>query len=325
MESKMFLGADIGGTHMRIGLVDAGGRVLEERKAFTEISLGGPRMCARLIAECRFLMEKSLAAGGRVAGIGLGVAGKIDHVLGRVLFSPNLPGMNDYPLGAEVREALKVPVVVENDANVFGFGENWLGKGRGIDNWIGFTLGTGVGGCLVLGKRIWHGDRLGFAAEIGHMVVFPGGPPCNCGLKGCLEAHSSGSALMKGVEEAASEGRLSKGRLYDLLRAGALTPEGVYECSREGDPVAKGLLNRMGWALGLAISNLFTVLGIGHAIIGGGVSAGWDEFIGPLRDSLEGHNRMLRPEEMVVERSVLGDDAAIWGAARMAMEAGSNT
>ncbi len=321
MEKKMFLGIDIGGTHMRIGLVDENGTIIDQRKVATEIHAGARHTTVRLVEECRVYMDEAERRGGRVVAVGLGVAGKIDHIRGRVLFSPNLPPMDGYPLAVEVQEALHVPVVVENDANVYGFGEYWVGKGKGIDNWIGLTLGTGVGGCLILDGRLWHGDNLGFAGEIGHMIIVPGGPGCNCGLQGCLEAHSSGSALLKGVDEAIARGALTGGDLFDRWKAGDLTPEGVYECAKEGDPVARRLFERMGWALGVGIASMFSILGIRHAIIGGGVSAGWDQFIGPLRESLARHNSMLSPEEMVVERSELGDDAAIWGAARMALEA----
>jgi glucokinase len=321
MKRKMFLGIDIGGTHMRVGLVDSEGKILEQRKVATESHAGAEHASRRLIQECRAYMEKAVRDGSEVAAVGLGVAGKIDHVRGVVQFSPNLPEMNGFPLGAEVQKNLGIPVVVENDANVYGFGEYWVGKGRDVDSWVGLTMGTGVGGCLILGKRLWHGDGLGFVAEIGHMIVQPGGPLCNCGMRGCLEAHSSGSALMKGVEEAVSDGRLTEGPVYERRQAGVLDPEGIYECAVEGDPLAKHLFHRMGWALGLAISNIFTLLGIRHAIIGGGVSAGWSQFIDPLRQSLIQNNSMLHRDEMVVEHSQLGDDAAIWGAARMAMEA----
>mgnify|MGYP000874280855 CR=1 FL=1 len=320
MSERMLLGVDVGGTHMRIGLVNGNGKILEQRKIATEVQAGAEHATGRLVHECRAFMEEAVKVGGAVEAVGLGVAGKIDHIEGTVLFSPNLPAMNGYPLGEEVRKRLGVPVVVENDANVYGFGEHWVGKGQNIDSWVGLTLGTGVGGCLMLERRLWHGDGLGFAAEIGHMIVQPGGPLCNCGLRGCLEAHSSGTALMKGAEEAVADGRLTRGALYELTRAGKLTPEKIYACASDGDAFAQGLFQRMGWALGLAISNVFTLLGIRNAIIGGGVSASWDQFIGPLRKSLTAHNSMLNPDEMVVERSDLGDDAAIWGAARMALD-----
>jgi glucokinase len=257
---------------------------------------------------------------GSVVGIGLGVAGKVDHRRGWVVFSPNLPAMKNYPFGPELEKTLGLPVLLENDANAFGIGETWIGAGRSIHNWVGLTLGTGVGGCLILGGKLWNGDDLGFVGEIGHMIVSPGGPRCTCGLDGCLEAHASGKALLEFVNAAALRGDLSGGPLFELWNEGKLNAPGVYRCSVVGDPIAKSAFARMGWALGLALANLFVVLGIHNAIIGGGVSAGWDQFIEPLGRSLAEHSKMLVVEDAVVQRSSLGDDAALLGAARLALQ-----
>jgi len=319
MANEMLIGVDLGGTHMRSALVDVEGQIILRRKTLSENSSGARRATERLIEECRALTESAARLGGRVAAVGLGVAGKIDRENGRVLFSPNLPALDGHPLAFELRDSLEVPVAMENDANAFGIGESWMGAGRGLDNWIGVTLGTGVGGCLVLGGRLWQGDKLGFVGEIGHMIVHPDGPRCACGQNGCLEAHASASALLEGVESAASRGTLAAGPLFDLWRARGLTAEKIFHCASQGDAVAQALFQRMGWALGLAFANLFRVLGIRHAVIGGGVSAGWDQFIIPLEKSMSQYSSMLDMEMCEVRRSALGDDAALLGSARLAM------
>lgn len=318
MGEPMVLGIDLGGTHMRVAVVDSNGEILRLGKIHSNIHLGARQACLRLISECRMLMDEARSLGGSVFGIGMGVAGKIDRHRGEVVFSPNLPAINGYLLGIELEKSLGLPVVMENDANAFGIGENWVGSGRGIANWVGVTLGTGVGGCLVFGGELWRGDDLGFVGEIGHMIVDPQGPSCACGLQGCLEAHSSAGSLMRAVEKAATDGLLSRGPLHDRWVKGALTAEGVYLSAKEGDPGARRLFHRMGWALGIALAGLFTVLGIRHAVIGGGVSAAWDEFIGPLRSSLAEHSSFLASEEMMVLRGALGDNAALLGAAKLA-------
>jgi glucokinase len=319
MAKEMVIGVDLGGTHMRTALIDLAGSILRRQKTATEISLGVQQTTQRLIAECRAQMDVARELGGTVVGLGLGVAGKVDHKRGWVIFSPNLPAMRDYPLGPEMETHLGLPVLMENDANVFGIGESWVGAGRGIPNWVGLTLGTGVGGCLILNGSLWSGDNLGFAAEIGHLIVHPEGPPCACGLNGCLEAHASGSALLQFVTDAASKGTLTSGQLYELWKDGKLNAMEIYRCSVAGDPLAKKAFVRMGWALGLALANLFTVLGIRTAIIGGGVSASWDQFIEPLWKSLTEHSSMLVVADAVIQRSALGDDAALLGAARLAL------
>lgn len=321
MTESMVLGVDVGGTHIRVALVSRAGVILERGKVPTEIHRGARHASMRIAAESRRLMDKASHHGASVVGLGIGVAGKIHRARGEVIFSPNLPAMNGYPLAMELRETLRVPVAMDNDANVFGVGESWLGSGRGIPNWIGVTLGTGVGGCLVLAGELWHGDDLGFAGEVGHMNVDPQGPPCACGLRGCLEAHSSAGALLRAVSEAARGDWLGCGPLYRRWMKGNLTAEGIYLSAREGDPLARELFRRMGWGLGIVLAGLFTVLGIRHAIIGGGVSAAWDAFAGPLRVTLEQYSSFLAPEEMVVERSALGDDAALLGAAKLAWRA----
>jgi|WetSurMetagenome_2_1015567.scaffolds.fasta_scaffold01556_2 glucokinase len=320
MGNHMVIGVDLGGTHLRTALVDLSGNLLERRKTTTDIALGVTQTAQKLVDECRAQMETARELGGTVTGIGLGVAGKVDRKRGWVIFSPHLPAMRDYPLGPEVEARLRVPVWVENDANVFGIGESWVGAGRGIPNWVGLTLGTGVGGCLFLEGRLWNGDELGFAAEIGHLIVHPEGPPCACGLRGCLETHASASALMEFVRNAAIRGELTSGPLYELWKDGKLKAGGIYQCSRAGEPLAQKAFARMGWALGLALANLFTVLGIRTAIIGGGVSAGWDQFIGPLHSSLAEHSSMLVVADARIQPSALGDDAALLGAGRLALQ-----
>ena len=320
MRNEMVIGVDLGGTHMRTALIDLSGNILRRQKTATDISHGVQQTTQRLIAESRAQMAAAGEFGGAVVGIGLGVAGKVDHKRGWVIFSPNLPAMKDYPLGPEIERSLGLPILMENDANAFGIGESWVGAGRGILNWVGLTLGTGVGGCLILNGRLWNGDDLGFSGEIGHLIVQPDGPQCACGLKGCLEAHASGSALLQFVTDAAINGALASGPLYELWNDGKLNAREIYQCSVAGDTVAKKAFSRMGWALGLALANLFTVLGIRTAIIGGGVSASWDQFIEPLRVSLAEHSSMLEVAGAVIQKSALGDDAALLGAARLVLE-----
>lgn len=320
MARPMVLGVDLGGTHMRVALVDQKGEILRREKAMVHIDRGAEQATRRLVDVCSHLGREAETLGGSVEALGVGVAGKIDARRGRVVFSPNLPAMNGHPLGTELQEGLRLPVILENDANAFGIGEGWVGSGRRVTNWIGLTLGTGVGGCLILGGQLWQGDGLGFSGEIGHMSVNPVGPICACGLRGCLEAHASAGALVRGVSDAVSHSRVPAGPLLDLWKTGSLSGAGIYVCARQGDLLARELFRRVGWALGIALAGLFTVLGIRHAIIGGGVSEGWDEFVGPMQSSLIEHCSFLAPHEMVVVRSELGDDAALLGAARLAWD-----
>lgn len=318
MNSKFVLGGDIGGTHMRVALTDENGQVFHLSRIATDVRAGIPDVVSRLVVQCRAAMAVAGSLGGRVGAFGLGVAGKIDRKLGAVVFSPNLPPLDGYALGNELEKVLSIPVFLENDADAYGVGESLMGAGRNIPHWIGLTLGTGVGGCVVLDGRLWRGDDLGFAGEFGHMIVDPRGPACACGLNGCLEAHSSSSALKNGVREAILRQELTDGPLFEASMVGSLTSEMIHEMAGQRDVLALQLFERLGWALGLAIAGLFSGLGIRHAIIGGGVSNAWDQFIAPLKSSLARHCRMLNPGEMEIRRCELGDSAALIGSAHLA-------
>ncbi len=313
----VYIGVDIGGTNLRAALVDANGKVLDSRRVGVRIDLGAESVSEDLAAQCMSLARAARKNKLHVGAIGLGVAGKIDGA-GTVLFSPNLPPLDGYPLGDELRERTKIPVFMENDANVFGLGEGFAGAAMGIDNWVGITLGTGTGGCVILGGNLWEGDGLGFCGELGHMIIEPEGPKCPCGSKGCLEAFASARALVTGAERLLTAIGAQSGPLYDLWRTRSLGAGSIYDCAKNGDPLSIALFEKLGWALGIAISNLFTVLGIRNAIIGGGVSAAWDLFIEPLESSLSQSISMLDPELAVVRRGTLGDNAALIGAARVA-------
>jgi glucokinase len=320
MERKMWIGIDVGGTHTRLALVDQDGNVRNVEKVRTEIERGNERAVSQLVEGCRRQIEAAQSFGARVVAVGVGIAGKLDRKGGRILFSPNLPSMRDFPLVELLGNAVGLPVVMENDANVFGVGESRAGKAKGVPNWVGLTLGTGVGGCLIFNGKLWRGDDTGTAGEIGHMIVDPSGPRCACGQKGCLEAHASGTALVDGAKQLHREGQLGGSPLEAKLEDGVLEPADVYAAACSGDPAARRLFQRMGWALGLALVNLFTVLGLERAVIGGGVSASWDQFEAPLRESLRRHSTMLDLDRLVVDRSTLGDLGPLLGAAFVAAE-----
>lgn len=314
------IGVDIGGTFIKMGLFDEKG----EKHAFERLpsnALGPPEILLEsLLQACRNLMDARRAHEGRVLAVGLGVAGKLDMREGRVVFSPNLPNMAGFPLARRLEDALGIPVFMENDANVFGLGELWAGQGRQVPNWIGVTLGTGVGGCLVAGGSLWLGDGLGFVGEIGHVIVDPSGPPCACGQTGCLEANASGSALTRGMTQAFHDGSPMPSWLREAIASGSLTPEHVDKAARAGHPHALDLFRRMGWALGLALGNLFTFLGIQTAIVGGGVSQAWDLFFPHLMETLRTTPRMLDPTKIRIYRTNLGSLAPLYGAAHLAWQ-----
>jgi len=320
------ISGDVGGTHVRLALINKKGTILSlVKKQVKEASKDDPYAFLKAVETwCKDLIAQAGKAEFNVIGVGLGVAGKIDYDRGAILFSPNLPHLNGVSVVSELSSALDLPVIIENDANAFGLGEGWIGSARDWENWLGITLGTGVGGCIVLNGELWRGDKnAGFSGEIGHTTIVPGGMPCNCGKKGCLEAYASESGLRRHVvSDIQDEWKNCVFKPtypdYYITNMNNITSKMLFEQAQAGDPYAKSLFDRFGEILGIAISNVFTTLGIFRAVIGGGVSNAWSAFFPSLEKALREHCSMVDFSKIVISKSFLGDKAALLGAARCA-------
>src|SRR5271165_3998058 len=194
------IGVDLGGTNLRIAAVDEQGTLVEKVTLGTKVSLGRDRVIDDMCDAIEHVLEKYRNS-ATLLGIGIGVPGIIDMQSGLLRESPNLPGWADYPVRAEIERRLKTVVILENDANVAALGEKWLGAAKDVDDMAMLTLGTGVGGGLVLRGSIWHGMN-GMAGEFGHTNVEPEGHPCGCGNRGCLEQYASATAVVRMAREA---------------------------------------------------------------------------------------------------------------------------
>lgn len=306
------IAADIGGTHVRSALVTEDGRIILQEKRPRIKGSTPEEIISDWINLVHHLEARAQGLGLRVIALGLGIAGKIDAREGRVIFSPNIPELNGFDLSSALKGRLSYPVAIDNDANVFGRGELWLGKGSRYKDFLGVTLGTGVGGCIALNGRIWTGSRgIGFAGEIGHTTIYPGGRLCMCGKLGCLEAYASEGGLVRYITDRG---------LYKDRGISDISAKKVYQMALSGDPTARRLFEELGTALGIAVANAFTLLGIRCAIIGGGVSNAWEAFYGSLFQATAEHCSMLSPKEIILEKSELGDSAALLGAARLALD-----
>jgi glucokinase len=259
-----------------------------------------------------------------LAGIGIGVPGIIDMDAGVLRESPNLPGWEDYPVRDEIERRLGTKVILENDANSAALGEKWLGAARDHDDMLMLTLGTGVGGGIVLGGRVWHGMR-GMAGEPGHITVEPDGPPCPCGNRGCLEQFASATAIVRMARAAIAQGESPM-----LARASGEDPEFgakvVYQAAVQGDRVAQEIFRRAGWALGIGLADLINLLNLPIYVIGGGVANSWDAFHPALLEEVRKRSFVYRataPEEprpgkeTIITRGLLGGEAGLFGAARL--------
>ncbi len=309
--TEAVLSGDIGGTHIRLAVVDTAGNIIRLIKVKIERSTGRSNLTKQLISSAQELIQWASTKNIKILGVGIGIAGKIDPSEGKVIFSPNLPEANGKNISKIVSEYTKCPVFIDNDANVFGRGEAWRGEGSKVRSWLGITLGTGVGGCIILNNKLWQGDKnIGFVGEIGHMTIYPDGFRCACGKRGCLEAYASEGGLLRRIAHDnlySSSGRIKSAKL-------------LYLKALEGDPVAVKLFEDFGRALGIAIANGFTLLGVRHAIIGGGVSQAWEVFKQSMFDAAYSNCSMLSSDQIFIVKSKLGDEAAILGAAKLVLD-----
>lgn len=305
------LALDIGGTKLAAGLVRPDGGVVGQ----DSIPTRGTGTAEALFADLIALADRVLASAGvqpsELAGIGVGCGGPMVYPEGVV--SPlNIPAWRDFPLRAALQERYRRPALVDNDAKALALGEHWVGAGRGARCLLGMVVSTGVGGGIVEDGRLIHGVR-GNAGHVGHVIAFPGGPPCGCGALGCVEGIASGSGLARRARLAQTQGLLS-----DL--PDDPTGEDVVMAARAGEPTAARLVEEAGIAVGRGIAAAAALLDLDRIVIGGGVALGTGELLlRPLRETLEQDARLdfTRGIEHVVMLSDLGLVAALAGAAAL--------
>jgi glucokinase len=309
------VGIDIGGTKVMAGVVDAEGIILERLRAETPDKSKSPKVVEDVITE----LVLDLSDRHDVHAVGVGAAGWVDADRSRVLFAPHLAWRNE-PLRAALATRLAVPILVDNDANAAAWGEWRFGAGRGEDNLVMITLGTGIGGAILEEGRVKRGTY-GVAGEFGHMQVVPGGHRCPCGNRGCWEQYSSGNALVREARELAAAESPVAHTILDRVggRTADITGPLITELAREGDAMCVELLEDIGRWLGVGLANLAAALDPARFVIGGGVSAADDLLIGPARDAFRRQltGRGYRPEAAIV-RAELGADAGMVGAADLA-------
>jgi glucokinase len=303
-------GIDVGGTKIAGGVVDDAGTILEE------LRVESPATDVHAIEEAIEKLVTELRTRHDIAAVGVGAAGYIDRTRSVVLFAPNL-AWRDLDLKADLERQLDLPVVVENDANAAAWGEFQFGAGHDVDDLLLVTVGTGVGGGVVLDGSLYRG-AFGVGAEIGHMRVVPDGIRCGCGNRGCFEMYGSGTALVREARAAAAAGSLLAADLIE--RAGGdparITGPLITDAARDGDTFALEHLAELGRWLGEGIASLTAVLDPAVVVIGGGVSAADELLLDPVRQAFaaqltgRGHRPMLE-----IRKAMLGNRAGLIGAA----------
>jgi glucokinase len=270
------IAVDLGGTNLRIAAVDERGQFLEKLTTETQVARGRDFVIDEMTQAIRRMMER-FKAQGELRGIGIGVPGIIDMATGMLRESPNLPGWSQFPVQAEIERRLGTPVVLENDANAAALGEHWLGAAKEYPSMGMLTLGTGVGGGIVLDAKIWHGLN-GMAGELGHINVIPEGHPCGCGSHGCLEQYASATAIVRMAREAIAGGDAKELARLAEREGEEFNSRKVFALAMQGDEPARQVFERMGRALGLVLAGLVNALNLPIYVLGGGAANAWDAF-----------------------------------------------
>jgi glucokinase len=315
------IAVDIGGTSFRVALADQEGRLLARNAEPTRPQEGPAIGIQRLKNAIR--KTASSISFKEVAGIGVGAAGPINPQKGVILTPPSLPTWRDVPLKEELQKEFQIPVWMENDADLAALGEHRFGAGRGFDRLIYITVSTGIGGGIITNGELLRGCSLS-VAEIGHMVVDPDGPVCNCGGKGHLEAVASGTAIARMAAERISQGDLSSISLLVRGDLSMVTAETVVKAAGQGDMTAQAVIHRAGTSLGMAVVSLIHIFDPEVVIIGGGVSNAGEWILKPIREVITQRAMPDFKNRARMVRSALGDDSVILGAVALALGGGIN-
>jgi glucokinase len=299
------IGVDIGGTNLKIGALLPNGDVLYKMTTPSQVQEGRDSVINRIV---NAIEEVERRAGELdLAGVGIGIAGAVNQRDGMVVQAPNLPGWEGFRVVEELSEVLSCPIVIDNDANVFTLGEGWRGAARESRNFCCLTLGTGVGGGLVLDGRLWYGVD-GTAGEVGHIVVEPDGIPCDCGSRGCLEMYASATALVRMAREK-GEGE-------------GITADEIARRARGGDEQCRRLFARMARYLGIGMTDLVNLLNLDMIVLGGGLSESCDLFLDEARKEMLDRSFTVPGERVKVVPAELSSEGGMIGAAFLALQNG---
>jgi glucokinase len=313
--SELVFAADLGGTHLRVATVNRNGKIYCRKMQPTPQAEKPNEIVRELINAARAFQPTAPEGGGGISAVSVVVPGTVNVAEGVVVKAPNVPCLDGFRLAAALESELEWPVILENDANAAAIGELWQGAGQGYRTLICVTLGTGVGGGIILDGKLWRGVD-GSAGEIGHIGVDPfAGVPCTCGSRGCLEVYASATAIVRMTREARP--RYPNSMLHNTED---LTSEKVYQAGKEGDELAIEVFRRMGVYLGIGLASLINVLNPEIVVIGGGLSNGWDLFGKHMHQQVLERAFPIPARRVKIVRAQCGDDAGLLGAARLAFK-----
>jgi len=310
------IGIDLGGTNIKGGLCSDDGGLITKSSIETQAERGFEHVLGRMALLVRNLLGESALSESDISAVGVGAPGPMSHAKGVIYGAPNLPGFVNVPLRQRFAEQIGLPVTLENDANAAAFGEFTAGAGKDVRDMVMLTLGTGIGGGVVLDGRLWRG-HYDNAGEIGHTVIVPGGRPCPCGQRGCLERYASANAVAERLAEAVDAGedsllspKVGGGEFFDA--------RDVLAAADRGDPLAGRIWDETCYYLALSVVNLRHLLNPELVVFAGGLINAGDRLLDPVQAYFEGLSWKLAPDAPHIALATLGTDAGTLGAAALA-------
>ena len=315
--SETFVGIDVGGTNIKIGLFDAELKLLSKTSVTTDADMGPEVVIDKMAQTVKDELSEAGLSLADIVAVGIGTPGPARYSEGIIIRSTNMPKFKNVPICKMLNERLGAPIVFDNDANVACWGEYAVGAGKGVQDMVFFTLGTGIGGGIVSGGELVHGCDEN-AAELGHMIIYPNGRNCNCGQKGCVEAYASADSTARRATAALKEGAESS--LAKVLdEKGRITSKDVYEHLAAGDALAREITDGTAEALAITCINMLHGTEPQRIVFAGGMIAAGDLLLNRIRDFFNQHIWTIKEEDNIeICFATLGEDAGIIGAGALA-------
>lgn len=312
------ISVDLGGTNIRAALVNSNGGIIEKKQTTTKAAEGNKVVIQQIKKLIFDVVKKTKVDTKKVLGIGIGCPGPVDPKTGIILQTPNL-GFKDVALKEEIESEFYLPTYIDNDANLYALGEYWLGAGKGIENLICLTLGTGIGGGIIINGEVFHGND-GFAGELGHVIVEPDGLKCGCGNYGCMEAYASATGIVKRTILAIKQGK--KTLINELVGENLekITSFVVYQAALKQDELANYILKETGKYLGIGIISIVNVLNPQLVIIGGRVARMGNLLLRYIQEEVVKRAYLAPCKKISIVLAQLQDNAGIIGVVKMILK-----
>lgn len=310
------IGIDVGGTNVKIALVDGEGKIIYSNSVPTYAQMGYEYTVNNIKQAIRDLMKETNTDAKEIEGIGFDFPGQVDYKTGVVKLAPNIPGWVNVPIAQMIEEEFNIPTRIDNDVRCAALGELKFGAGKGCENFVCITVGTGIGSGLVINGQLVRGAA-NAAGEIGHIKLqMNGGPICGCGDTGCLEAFASGPSIVAMAQEYLKGGKSTKFR--EMAGAdGEITPYIVAKAAEAGDPVAKRIFEIIGTYIGMGLVSVINLLNPEKVIIGGGVAAAGDLLLDPIRKTIKERAMVVAGNSVEIVPAELGNSAGVIGASML--------